>query len=340
MDYEYQNQNQLSSYLQLMDYEYQTQGQPSSDHQVMDYECQNQGQLSSSFQLMDYEYQNQGQLLQLMDYEYQYQGQPSDQFNPTNKGKQVAVSLDIITEPDCEQNNMNGNNIADINDTTITTEILNVNDTFKDWNAVETAVNTFAKNNGFVAIKFCKDLDIIDKTITRRRVYQCWKAGINNPKKVEDITLHRESSLTKTNCPWQANFYFGKRAADIHLTKFNNSHNHQCDPISIELAPKNLRFSQSILDKIEHYTTKEDPNYVVIPRLEGPSNELTSLFWVTSKQRNELWPKFHDVVIHDNTAKTNRYEMALNLFVGIDNNFKTRVLAQALMKYETQADYI
>ena len=38
-------------------------------------------------------------------------------------------------------------------------------------------------------------------------------------------------------------------------------------------------------------------------------------------------------------AKTNRYEMALSLFVGIDNNFKTRVLAQALTKYETQADY-
>ncbi|GET50254.1 protein FAR1-RELATED SEQUENCE 5-like [Rhizophagus irregularis DAOM 181602=DAOM 197198] len=336
MDYEYQNQDQLSSYLQLMDYEYQTQGQPSSDHQVMDYECQNQGQLSSDFQLMDYEYQNQGQLLQLMDYEYQYQGQPSDQFHLTNKGKQVAVSLDIITEPDCEQNNMNGNNIADINDTTITTEILNVNDTFKDWNAVETAVNTFAKNNGFVAIKFRKDLVIIDKTITRRHIYQCWKAGINNPK----------------------------------------NHNHQCDPISIELAPKNLRFPQSILDKIEHYTTKgnlsagqqydllfrgvrvhdesdaatmflyllkqheEDSNYVVIPHLEGPSNELTSLFWVTSKQRNELWPKFHDVVIHDNTAKMNKYEMALSLFVGIDNNFKTRVLAQALTKYETQADYI
>ncbi|CAB4407072.1 unnamed protein product [Rhizophagus irregularis] len=311
-----------------------------------------------------------------MDYEYQYQGQLSDQFHPTNKGKQVTVSLDIITEPDCEQNNMNGNNnTADINDTTITTEILNVNNTFKNWNAVETAVNTFAKNNGFVAIKFHKDLDIIDKTIIRHHVYQCWKAGINNPKKVEDITLHRESSSTKTNC---------------------SCHNHQCDLISIELAPKNLRFLQSILDKIEHYTTKgnlsagqqydllihefpqyhikkknlynaiqkfrgvrvhdesdaatmflyllkqheKDPNYVVILRLEGPSNELTSLFWVTSKQRNELWPKFHDVVIHDNTAKTNRYKIALSLFVEIDNNFKTRVLVQALTKYETQADYI
>src|SRR5436305_14937901 len=85
---------------------------------------------------------------------------------------------------------------------------------------------------------------------------------------------------------------------------------------------------------------EEDPNYIVISRLEGSSKELTRLFWVTSKQRNELWPKFHDVVIHDNTAKTNRYEMALSLFVGIDNNFKTRVLAQALTKYATPADYI
>ena len=60
---------------------------------------------------------------------------------------------------------------------------------------------------------------------------------------------------------------------------------------------------------------------------------------MTSQQYNELWPKFHDVVIHVNTIKINRYEIALSLFVGIDNNFKTRVLAQALTKYEIQADY-
>ncbi|CAB4422537.1 unnamed protein product [Rhizophagus irregularis] len=35
---------------------------------------------------------------------------------------------------------------------------------------------------------------------------------------------------------------------------------------------------------------------------------------MTSQQHNELWLQFHDVVIHDNTAKTNRYEMALSLF--------------------------
>ncbi|CAG8763117.1 13232_t:CDS:2, partial [Gigaspora margarita] len=68
-------------------------------------------------------------------------------------------------------------------------------------------------------------------------------------------------------------------------------------------------------------------------------NELTGLFWMTSQQRNELWPKYYDVIIHDNTVKTNRYEMALSIFIGIDNNFKMRILAQALIKYETFADY-
>lgn len=54
---------------------------------------------------------------------------------------------------------------------------------------------------------------------------------------------------------------------------------------------------------------EQDHDYVVIPRLEGLSNELTGLFWMISQQQNKLWSKFHDVVIHDSTAKTNRYEM-------------------------------
>jgi hypothetical protein len=42
----------------------------------------------------------------------------------------------------------------------------------------------------------------------------------------------------------------------------------------------------------------KDPDFVVIARLEGPSNELTGLFWMTSQQRNELWPKYYDIVKH------------------------------------------
>ena len=80
--------------------------------------------------------------------------------------------------------------------------ILNINDTYEDQNAIDIVVNMYAKQKGFVAIKYRKDLDAIDKTIIRRRVYSCQKARINYPKKVEDINLHHNSVSTKTNCPW------------------------------------------------------------------------------------------------------------------------------------------
>ncbi|RIA80381.1 hypothetical protein C1645_838818 [Glomus cerebriforme] len=41
---------------------------------------------------------------------------------------------------------------------------------------------------------------------------------------------------------------------------------------------------------------EEDPGCAIIPRLEGPTNELTGLFWMMSQQCNDLWPKFHDVI--------------------------------------------
>ncbi|GBC14935.2 protein FAR1-RELATED SEQUENCE 5-like [Rhizophagus irregularis DAOM 181602=DAOM 197198] len=193
-----------------------------------------------------------------------------------------------------------------INDMNVNKAILKVNDTFKDWNKVDVIVNQHARQTGFVAIKICKDLD----------------------DNVEDITLHHDATTTKTKCLWQASFYFGKYAATIHFSKFNNVHNHQCDPVTIELAPKNQRFLQVMLDKIEHYTVNghlsaeqhnKNPDFIVKTQLEGLSNELTELFWMTTK--------------------TNRYEMAISLFVDIDSNFKTKILAQALIKYETLADY-
>ncbi|CAB4420234.1 unnamed protein product [Rhizophagus irregularis] len=241
-------------------------------------------------------------------------------------------------------------------------EIVNVNevtlkigDFFNDWESVQVIIDSYAKQNG----------------------------------------LHRECTSYKTGCPWKASFYLGKNTNLIRLATFIEEHNHQCDPKTIEFAPKNLRLPQQIIDKIEHYTTngnlgaeqqykllvqefpqhniakknlynaiqkfqgvrihdetdaatmllyllkqrEDDPDYVVIPRLEGPANELTGLFWMTSYQCNDLWPKFHDVIVYDTTSKTNRYEMALSLFVAIDNNYKSRIIAQALTKYENQGDF-
>src|SRR6059058_1189653 len=44
-----------------------------------------------------------------------------------------------------------------------------------------------------------------------------------------------------------------------------------------------------------------------------------------------LWLEYHNVVLNDNTAKTNRYNMPLSLFLIVDNNTKSRLVAQSLV---------
>ncbi|PKY58117.1 hypothetical protein RhiirA4_479757 [Rhizophagus irregularis] len=78
--------------------------------------------------------------------------------------------------------------------------------------------------------------------------------NVNSPKifstsqKVEDISLHRECTSYKTDCPWQVSFYLSKNTNLIHLTKL---------------------LSQQIIDKIEHYTTNGNLGYNAIQRFWG-----------------------------------------------------------------------
>ncbi|CAG8665380.1 16254_t:CDS:2, partial [Cetraspora pellucida] len=118
----------------------------------------------------------------------------------------VSDYLPGYDEINAEENDTDDHNV-NINEV-----VLKVDDSFNNWDAVQVTVDSFAKQNSFVANKCRKDLDPVDKSIIRR-------SGVHQPKKVEDIDLHHNSSST------------------------------------IELAPKNLSLSQKILDKIEHYTT-------------------------------------------------------------------------------------
>ncbi|CAG8652731.1 11872_t:CDS:2, partial [Dentiscutata erythropus] len=134
--------------------------------------------------------------------------------------------------------------ISNGDNTTLNKTTLKLNDTFKTWSEVNIVVSRYTKQNGFVAIKYRLELDAIDKSIVRQHVYKYWKAGVHSPKKMKDISLHYDSVTVKMNCEWQASFNFGKRATEICLTKIVNKHNYLYDTKTIELAPKNLRFSQ------------------------------------------------------------------------------------------------
>ena len=58
-----------------------------------------------------------------------------------------------------------------------------------------------------------------------------------------------------------------------------------------------------------------------------------------SPEQHILWLRYHDVIIHDNTCKTNRYNRSLSLFTTPDNNLKTRIVAQAIVDNESQLLY-
>ncbi len=80
-----------------------------------------------------------------------------------------------------------------------------------------------------------------------------------------------------------------------------------------------------------------DPEWVVEFELDD-ENRLTRIFWMSPAQV-VLWLEYHDVVLNDNTAKTNRYQMPLSLFLIIDNNTRSRLVAQALVSDETTESY-
>jgi len=81
----------------------------------------------------------------------------------------------------------------------------------------------------------------------------------------------------------------------------------------------------------------DDPSWVVEFQLDQ-ENRLTRLFWMSPAQVT-LWLEYYDVVLNDNTAKTNRYQMPLSLFLVVDNNTKSRLVAQALVSDETIESY-
>ena len=59
-----------------------------------------------------------------------------------------------------------------------------------------------------------------------------------------------------------------------------------------------------------------------------------------SPQQRERWLHFNDIIIHDNTAKINKYNYPLNLFIVIDNFNKSRLAAQAFLANERQESYV
>jgi hypothetical protein len=83
---------------------------------------------------------------------------------------------------------------------------------------------------------------------------------------------------------------------------------------------------------------RDEPGWFVEALIQGESNRLAGLFWMRPSQIS-LYQQFHDVVLNDNTHKSNRYNMYLSVTLVVDNHDRSRLVATALLSDETISSY-
>ncbi|GJJ76560.1 hypothetical protein EMPS_08919 [Entomortierella parvispora] len=83
------------------------------------------------------------------------------------------------------------------------------------------------------------------------------------------------------------------------------------------------------LHKILQDKTRNDKDWFFATDLDE-NGRLRRMFWMSPSQRY-LYRRYRDVVISDNTYKTNRFGMPLNVIVIIDNAGKSRLVGCSLV---------
>ncbi|CAG8584930.1 9977_t:CDS:2, partial [Dentiscutata erythropus] len=72
----------------------------------------------------------------------------------------------------------------------------------------------------------------------------------------------------------------------------------------------------------------------------GKKDTITLLKRLYKKKiKDPRWLHYYNVVMHNNTYKTNCYDWSLSIFIIPNNNLKTRIVAQAIVNDKTQSLY-
>jgi hypothetical protein len=62
----------------------------------------------------------------------------------------------------------------------------------------------------------------------------------------------------------------------------------------------------------------QDSRWKIYVRYSGNEKRLSGIFWMSPSQQ-DLYQRFYDIVLNDNTCKTNKYNMYLSVFMVRDN---------------------
>ncbi|CAG8683605.1 15628_t:CDS:1 [Cetraspora pellucida] len=104
---------------------------------------------------------------------------------------------------------------------------------------------------------------------------------------------------------------------------------------------RNYEMESSDAAKLLQHFEKEcskDPDWYVQPLIDSETNRLQGVFYMAPKQQ-ELWQHYADIVLNNNTALTNTYNLPLSIFAVVNNNFKSWIVAQAILLDKTSESY-
>jgi hypothetical protein len=109
---------------------------------------------------------------------------------------------------------------------------------FETWKLAESYLDEYVKQQGFCFHKKRRVPDPTDNSITKRRTYECSHAQTHEPQKVILAENRRDRDSEMIGCPWHINVAFPKSASGVKINSIIGEHNHDMNPLIIEIAPK------------------------------------------------------------------------------------------------------
>ncbi|CAB4493479.1 unnamed protein product [Rhizophagus irregularis] len=210
---------------------------------------------------------------------------------------------------------------------------------------------------------------IIDITHQRQRSSQkiiCpWHINLTMPKSSTEVSItsitgeHNHSMITDIHlyAPYRKLSNEILEKIEFYVNK-GNMESKQIYPLLVASFPDQYIYKRDLYNAIQKFKSPltnrhgdtqnminklfelkdQEPGWIIYTRLDPFDNRLVGLFWMSPNQHQCLL-RYNDIVQIDNTCQTNWFDMYLTLLVIVDNNTKSRLVAQCLSEDGTIESY-
>ncbi|KAG9319095.1 hypothetical protein KVV02_007052, partial [Mortierella alpina] len=212
-----------------------------------------------------------------------------------------------------------------------------IQDEFPDLEAAMSSIKAYARHVGFGVSTGRSHLT----KRNRNAEVVCKLSGAPRPpKKEQEVNPRWRPGSKKCGCKYRIKLSSPVAISPAwHIINIVAEHNHPMDEETVRTSPLTQEMKDLIPKAVKmNFITRDIRSWLSGTARRRSAGPTQGPFWMTVEQR-VLYNRYRDMVIHDTTASTNRFNMSLHCFVVIDLEFKTRIVACALTAGETTRDY-